>query len=360
MNRSISIDILKGIAMFLIVMHHAFLYGFFDLNPALPYTEYYVPVGIFNSLLGPAVDVFVLITGYFLINSDAGRKGLSKAFSKGINLWIEVIFYSAGIALIMLLLQQISISEAWKFLFPMKKDYYWFMSCYIPLLFLSPFLSKLALSLNNKHYLILLSTILVFTTIIQLPCINGGFSLYWFITLFLIGGYVRRFATMSKKTSLLILIVCCIIISALQISKMMIRHSFVYVGYLGFYSGILTITIAVCTLIIFANISIPKKHFTQFLASFTPLTLGIYVIHEHPLLRPFWPTVIDYTYIDSLPFTVNWLMIATIVFLACAAIDLLRRYLFRFLHIDRIGDWITTWGMDFASKYVLHEKPVRN
>lgn len=360
MNRSISVDILKGIAMLLIVLHHGFLYGFFELKPALPYIEYYVPVGIFDSILGPAVDVFVLITGYFLINSDAGRKGLSKAFSKGINLWIEVFFYSVGIAIIMLLLHRTTISEAWKFLFPLKKDVYWFMSCYIPLLLLSPFLSKLALSLNNKQYLILLFTILIFTTIIQLPCINGGFSLYWFIALFFIGGYVRLYLTASTKTSLFVLIASCMLLSAIQISKMMIRQSYMYVGYFGFYSGILSITIAVCTLIIFANNSIQRTHITGFFASFAPLTLGIYAIHEHPLLRPFWPDVIDYIYIDSLPFIVNWLIIGIIVFLVCAGIDFIRKYIFRLLHIDKIGNWISNFGTNLASKYIMREKPIRN
>lgn len=94
-----------------------------------------------------SVNCYVLISGYFLINSHSFH------WSKVWKLWSIVAFYSLIFYIIF-----VSTSGHWSlyktinFLLPVRYSIYWFITAYIGMYLLSPYLAKLAQNLNEKEY----------------------------------------------------------------------------------------------------------------------------------------------------------------------------------------------------------------
>ena len=278
----------------------------------------------------------MIISGFFLINTGLSRPSILKAFSKGIHLWIETLFYSAGIAAIFFSLHEMSLHDfIFGYFFPIRRDVYWFMTDYLPLLLVSPFLSRLGAGLSKKAYMLLLAVLLFFGTVLQLDMFQKGYSLYWFVILFFIGGYLRRFPLFSSRKLPLILLLSSWAILAARLSyTTLAAMEPMYPGYLGNYNGPLTVVMSVSIFSLFGMVKIDAGGKAgRFICGLASLTLGIYLIHEHPLLRPYWPDVIGWLSLPGMPMAVNWPLTSLAVFAACAAVDWLRRQLFRLLKI---------------------------
>lgn len=84
-ERNSSFELLRIISMFLIVMHHYSVHGGFDFMIPFSMKLYFVQCLVMGGKLG--VNLFVLISGYFLCKSDFKWKRIIK-------LEVEVIFYS--------------------------------------------------------------------------------------------------------------------------------------------------------------------------------------------------------------------------------------------------------------------------
>ena len=85
-----NIEALRTLAMFFIVINHA------TLNLAVPKIDInqdfinYSMINLIYQCVYNGVNVFVLITGYFLIS----KQRESTKWSKVVDLWIQVLFYS--------------------------------------------------------------------------------------------------------------------------------------------------------------------------------------------------------------------------------------------------------------------------
>ena len=112
-------------------------------------------------------NLFVMISGYFLIKP----RPFSYALKKGFKLWYTIVFYNI---LIYAVLIALSAGAGWNtFSLPTKgwswgeaftpiySSSYWFMTMYMGILLLSPFLSRMAQALTKKEYQILLLVLLI-------------------------------------------------------------------------------------------------------------------------------------------------------------------------------------------------------
>ena len=131
-KRNIGLDILKIIAMIMIVFLHVLAKGRFISD--IYNIELYRIAYIFEILFIIAVNCYVLITGYFQIDAKFKIK-------KVINIWTKVVFYSITIYFFILLFGQkeFNIKDGIKVIFPILTNEYWFVNCYILLYIFSPF-----------------------------------------------------------------------------------------------------------------------------------------------------------------------------------------------------------------------------
>ena len=141
-SRELGIEILRILAMFLIVCQHFINHGGF-LKNAGDYTFF---LNLTNVLFSPAVNVFVLISGYFSINSKFKIK-------KCLSLWLQVFFFSILMLLISSLFD-VSISDNYVYqsLTPVISKIYWFFSAYILLYLTTPYLVAMLNAITRKQF----------------------------------------------------------------------------------------------------------------------------------------------------------------------------------------------------------------
>ena len=148
MQRALNIELLRIVCMLFIVIGHIGGRGGVGF-----------PFGL--NLMPHHVDCFILISGYFLITAKF-------KFERILRTLIETIFYTFTITFILFCFGLADFYELAKSIFPIAptKFNYWFVTKYLAVLLMSPFLSKLCLSLTQRGYeCLLLSLLLISSTL---------------------------------------------------------------------------------------------------------------------------------------------------------------------------------------------------
>lgn len=180
-QRNLNLELLRILSMFFIIAGH--IGGRSNLES----------FSTFATIAPHAVNCFVLISGYFLITSKF-------KFERVLRIIAETIFYTFSITLILFILGKANVEDLCKSIFPFAptKFSYWFVNKYVALILLSPFIQKVCTSITKKQYQILLGSLLLLSSTLFLifpfgELFGNGFSLIWFITLFITSGYIRLY-----------------------------------------------------------------------------------------------------------------------------------------------------------------------
>lgn len=158
-----------------------------------------------------SVLAFILISGYYLITQPFKLK-------KIINIVIVVTFYSIVLTIVAASFNIIQFDGhyALEMIFPIISTSYWFVTYYIVLLLLQPFLNILLNGITKSRYILLLSLLIFLTVMTKIIPVTPMISSSQMISLILaysIGGYFRRFPsiiTNSKKTGPVLITICVI------------------------------------------------------------------------------------------------------------------------------------------------------
>lgn len=148
--------------------------------------------------------MFVLLTGYFQIKADRWRtQGM-------VRLWLEVSFYTLLCGLIGFSCgaEPLSISSirllAAHTLFPIGMNNWWFITAYLTLSLMIPFLNRLLNGLSRQQYLQMLVIFGILWSLIPtfFPFDYGFSNLIWFIYIYSIAGFIRLHAGLGSKKNL--------------------------------------------------------------------------------------------------------------------------------------------------------------
>ena len=142
-----------------------------------------------------AVNVYMLITGYFLINSKFSVRRL-------IELVAQTLFYMIGLFFFFYLIgvvsaESLNVYFILQYVFPIHMDVYWFMTSYLVLYLVIPLLSEGVRALSEKQLRIMLICLLIYESVIKsvLPfrftVDDRGYSFLWYLTIALLGAYFR-------------------------------------------------------------------------------------------------------------------------------------------------------------------------
>lgn len=218
-ERNNAIDILKILSMVMVVLLHLRQYGIYKAEVEL-HTPIYWMALLVRSFSVVAVNCFVLISGYFLCDQVVKKRKL-------LSQWIQVEMYSVGIYLVLCIIPKADVAFSAKTLvrqmLPILTNQYWFFTCYILLMLLVPFLNKFINALSQAEFQKCLALLLVLFSVIPTINvfgdsfgINGGYSLLWFIVLYCIAAYVRRYPLKNRKYGLGYLL-CCMALVVINI-----------------------------------------------------------------------------------------------------------------------------------------------
>ena len=206
-DRNSSLELLRIISMLFIVMNH--YSGEEPWNMKGASLVNVISYQLYKPLGQVGVDIFVLITGYFLASKvDANYAISMKRASK---VWLEVWFYSVVVFFAgSFYYSHFSIVNMVKGFLPIVFNNYRFATAYIILVLLAPFINKLLEKLSKREYIVLLIITIFCGEVI--PVIgNTTFSLDKgfgdILAVYLVGGYIRRYDIVTKKFHLIFAVI---------------------------------------------------------------------------------------------------------------------------------------------------------
>lgn len=267
--RNSSFELLRILLIFMILVEHAnILFIGFNCSNEI---EHAVRC-IVQSICLPAVNVFVLISGWFGIKGDYKRI-YPLMFQLAIcTIPIAIVFYSLG------LIPLINIDGIFNYL--LGGQNYWFVIDYIALVLFAPLLNGIVENtdrgtLKNSlmtSYLLIIPMDVIFRT--QVLGIEGGYSVIWFIWLYLFARYVKVYGwTFVEKHKWL-----------LMIGSVLFEAVLFFFGLIGTrYTTPFILMPAICLILIFKNWSF-QNGVINYIA---PATLIAYMLHMQPCFVPY-------------------------------------------------------------------------
>lgn len=151
-ERNSNIEALRVLAMVFIVISHYSVHGSIkSMDLEFGFNKFLIDSTNYG-LIG--VAIFVMITGYYLIESEFKVKRV-------VNIVLQTLFYTMGLFVIFCILDNdnFSVINLFKNMFPVIGQRYWFVTNYVILCFLSPFINKMLNIINRKQFILLLIVI---------------------------------------------------------------------------------------------------------------------------------------------------------------------------------------------------------
>ena len=349
-------EILRILAMLMIVCLHYLSKGGALASPTGELTGAGYTAWLIEAFCLSAVNVYVLISGYFGIGDGNSAEKLQKIDAQGIfkrtfRIYLQVWFYSVVIGVIFMItgLQEFDIYTVFMYVFPLSTEHYWFATAYLLLTLLMPFLN-VGFDRMEKRAAegVLVCMLVVFSVAktvlpMQLPWDHKGYDAFWFVFLYLTGAYIRRYGIkwITNRTRAVLLYVCSTLIvftSMLLIRSLYIKtgslEDFISYGYS--YNFFFSYLASIGLFFVFRQKENTEQKTCSFLLqTISGATFGVYLIHEHVNLRYLWPVWFqsaEFTTKPILVFLLHMVGTVVVVYLVCSVVELTRNYLFKLMH----------------------------
>ena len=356
-KRQANFELLRIIAMYMVVIQHYLNHYagsmFFDLKAS----GLTITAVVLDSFCIVAVNAYVLLSGYFLSERPFSLRRL-------VCLILQVLFYTILIPVLLAFLGAISFSEildpyhVWNSLFPVQSGHYWFVSAYVVMALFSPFLNAALDKLEKKQLELALAGLLVFfcagksLSPLQFATDRYGYDFGWFLVLYLLGGYLRKFGLPFMKSAArgwAVYLGSAGLIAALELLLLWAGKHFEGLRYYAsvpfHYNFLLCLTGALGLFYGFSHMRTQRERLADAIRWLSPAVFGVYLIHEQADVSSRWygwlnaltaPLGLDAAAVTAGkedPFRVLWFLAAllvqvTILFVCCAAVDKLRGLLF--------------------------------
>ncbi len=346
-ERQSGIELLRIIAMLQIIYLHLYQYG--ELRAGSINAgdlDGFLTTFVWSFCRAP-VDLFIMVTGYFMITA---KFDIKKTTKRALTTYGAMIFYSIGISVIYFIINpdKVNAVSVAKAVFPLTSKTWYFLSNYIVILLLSPFINKMLVSLTKKQYLYFVGIIFFVMSIWStLAGIDGldkvfrvdkivdpyyGKSIAGFLLCYFIGGYLRLFVPQhkdeSKKTDVKLRYLICFVV--LCIVDIGLKYTFKQYGTVfGMFNNPLVVFESAFLILFFRDFRFRSK----LVNTMAGTTLGIYAIHEHPYVRTWlWDTINfnNKALYDTLIYVPLAILACVAVFVSCGFIELIRLRIFGF------------------------------
>lgn len=319
-SRNSSFEVLRLIAMTIIIFHHFVVHG---IIPVVDIWQNH-SMGILISILmgwGGYLgnSLFILLTGYFSVNQKFSVKRL-------VILLGTMVFYSLAIAMICNSQHRLSMKAMIPALFPFLFGYNWFVACYLMFMPLTPYINKLLRQLTKMQYLWLV--VMEYFLYCIVPVFRGNsFSnayMLQFVMVYCIGGYLKLYGFKNEKlnktgTWIVVILVLGILTNVAVALQWLIGYRDIWrsVNFLSTGIAVGMFMVATC-----------HKPFYSFkINKLAGSVLGVYLIHDNPLVRPFlWLELVpNVEFLNKWYFMGFMFVKVIVVYAVCLVIDLARR-----------------------------------
>ncbi len=350
-KRQANIELLRIVAMLMVIVLHYISKGKIDVKLSEDGSLNNHIWWLIDGFCNVAVNVYVLISGYFLVEAKWH-------VSKLIKLVCQVLFYSILVGLVMYGLSAFPVvsalyeraGESFTFdlsswltiLLPIEYEHYWFATAYVVMYMLSPVLAVAVKNLPQKQLRTVIIALLCFFCLPKsinpylIPTDSYGYDFGWFICLFLIAGYIRMYGIRffsSKKKSLLAYVICVLLnfgVCAVcgRICSVTGKMEY-YMDMTYAYNYILVLISSVALFYAWTYVEIKDGKFASMVCRIAPLTFGVYLLHENVSVRLIWPFFLGADKMNNIiTQLLHMLLCVAVVFVAGCLVDALRKFIF--------------------------------
>lgn len=337
-KRYLNFELLRIIAMLFIVIWHFIVKGTIHCESGNP-LSYIQGAPTYNVILysimiivsSCGVNSFVLLSGYFLSSSSTLR--VDRIF----HIWIIIFFYLFLIGFVTyFFFPGPSILDVVKTLRPISGGNYWFIKCYIGMVLLAPFLSKVLNLLNKRAHLVLIIIMFLLAFHYTGFYFDANNRLRLFVLLFIISAYIRRFdmpSLINKYSWNILFSIWCI--------QMLITVFGVYLGrsetgIKGWATDNDSLTIVTSTLFFigFKNLHFSKcKKSLEYISKYT---FAVYLIHDNQYAADLlWNKWLHISLFSPL-YVLYIVFIPILIYTVCILCDIVRNYLFQLFCIPEL------------------------
>ena len=354
-TRNQGIELLRIAATLVIITQHILTQGgvLYEAAENINYVNYSLAY-LLKNLTHWGSTVFALISGYLCIRSRYRVSSL-------LRVWLETVFYTVLFTAVFALVQPETVdAKLWVgAFFPVINRKYWYITAYAALFLMMPLLNagihalpRRTLTLSLLAAVVLFCALPPFTTQDSFS-FNSGYSPWWLAFMYVVGAYVRlygeeRLQNVKSRWLWLTLGLCAFLTWVLQ-PLLILLDFFPSLRWLSDYlsdraaalqvrTSITLMLLAVCVFLLFLRARPPRwaEKPVKFLSAHS---LGVYLIHVHPLL--FATAYYLFAPLAHLPAPLLLLAVpaaAVGVFALCTLLDTLRAALFRVLRADALAD----------------------
>lgn len=341
-KRNANMELLRMLSMFMVVMLHGLGKGELLVNLTTNPSVNAIIAWVLESLSLGAVNIFILISGYYLIDSKfkVGRL---------IELVCELLFYSV-LSFATAMAFGIETFQKWDtyhllhVIFPVHMKLFWFMTCYICIYMLLPIISAGVKNIEKKQFGTVIICLLIFESVfktvipIRLEEDGFGYNNFWFLIVFLIGAYFKLYGfkhlTTAKRGVCLYFAGALLILlenTAIDFIVARFGHLKEIEGVSTEYNHIFVLLSAIGIFAAFVHKKEMKEGLAKIVIALSPMALGVYLIHENLAFRYAWPTWFGLNRAMGLNTTLFILLVfgaVICVYVAGTLVDFLRIKLF--------------------------------
>ena len=284
-KRDSGIDLLRLFAMGLIILHHLITHGGLSFTFS-HFTISGMAMHLLNAVTRCAVNAYALISGYVMVQSRFRPSRL-------ISLWLQVVFFAVlGVLCLPLMGERILPEHLFSAVTPVSHDYYWYFTCYTVVFCLSPFLNLLLNSMNKRQAgwmlaaLAILFSILPTFMLVDRFQLNKGYHAGWLVILYLYGGAFRMHGfhkIISRKKAVLICAGCILASWTFRLAALAMNAAWLEEHLLNYTSPTMLLCGA-ALIALFSGCHLPER-IARAVSVLSPLTFGVYLIHDNPLVR---------------------------------------------------------------------------
>lgn len=326
-SKTSAFELLRIIAMILIIMHHYAYEIYTDYTSPLSGNLFFLQFFYMFGKLG--VNLFVFITGFFLCDKEF-------KLNKLIRLELLVIFYSVFFNLIFVFLFHYNLEKSILFesFFPLISSKYWFYNTYFVLYLLFPYLN-IFLNCDKKCLLKLIFILLLIWSILPaFPKIHPleKSNLGWFVLLYFSGAYIKKYnSDFNHKPVLYIsiaFILICILLFQVFLFDLLGTKNIIFRKKFDYYQSMNSVFMFSIAALLFISFSKMKFH-NNFINIIGGTTFGVYLIHGHNFVADFlWGGIFNFRHKMDEPSLIPFSFMAVlVVFAGCSIIELLRLFI---------------------------------
>lgn len=342
-KRNANMDFLRMISMMMVTMLHAL-----TKSDLLPFMGREIPANGwiawgFEALSVSAVNIFMLLSGYFLISSKF-------KIGRLVEIILQTTFYSAGIFALFLILgkfplEDMNVYNLLHYFLPIHMETYWFISAYVIIYLLLPLIKSGVHAMSEKQlqgvilWMLIIECVVKSILPVRLAMDKSGYSFLWYLTLFLVGARIRLYGFKVVKTAkrgwfvfitstFLILAeiytVCQIQLRTGRLKEMTTvsldyNHILVFFSAIGIFAA-------------FLHAKPLGEKFGRLVCLLSPYCLGVYLLQESPMMRYLWQDWFGLREVMEQPvpvFVLRVLGAVVAMFVLGICVDGLRSVLFR-------------------------------